>query len=72
MKATLEFDLQTEEDEHRDALNGTKWKGVVRDIDEQLRLWLKHGNQFEDANDAIENLRTYLRGSLDEEGLTLH
>ena len=57
MKATLTFDLPEEADAHDDAINGTIWKGLAGDIDEQCRSWLKHGHSFTKPAEPIEYIR---------------
>ena len=42
MKATLEFSLPEEETEHRIALDGAKWQGLVASLDQQLRQLAKY------------------------------
>ena len=42
MKATLEFILQEESEEHQLAVDGIKWRGVVSDILEELRRERKY------------------------------
>lgn len=42
MKATLEFSLPEEETEHRLALDGAKWQGLVASLDQQLRQLAKY------------------------------
>ena len=37
MKATLEFNLPEEAEEHQLAVDGLKWRGVVSDALEELR-----------------------------------
>ncbi len=43
MKATLEFDLPEEYQEHRDALDGTLWRGVVVALYNEIRKMDKAG-----------------------------
>jgi hypothetical protein len=42
MKATLEFTLPEESEEHQLAVDGIKWRGVVSDILEELRRERKY------------------------------
>jgi hypothetical protein len=42
MKATLEFTLPEEAEEHQIAVDGLKWRGVVSDILEELRRERKY------------------------------
>ena len=74
MKATLEFNLPEEEQEHRDAIEGTSWKLAVWDLDQILRNALKHGSSglCEDSRDAtLEYIRNELHNTLDYHKLSL-
>jgi hypothetical protein len=42
-KATLTFNLPEERIEHADAVNGARWRGIVLDINEELRSKIKYG-----------------------------
>jgi len=43
MKALLEFSLPEDADDHRDALDGPKWKLVCWNLDDELRRIIKYG-----------------------------
>lgn len=66
MKATLEFQLPEEEQEHLDAINGTKWKVVLMDFDETLRRYIKHGHSFVSVEDCLDSLQSELRQDVQE------
>jgi hypothetical protein len=73
MKATLEFD---EQDELMDAINGSKWRLVVWELDQDLRGIVKHGHiGSREATDAeiemAEYCRTKLRQFISDYGLNL-
>jgi hypothetical protein len=53
MKATLEFTLPEESEEHQLAVDGIKWRGVVSDILEELRRDRKYTELSE--SDAAYN-----------------
>jgi hypothetical protein len=53
MKATLEFTLPEESEEHQLAVDGLKWRGVVSDILEELRRDRKYTELSE--SDAAYN-----------------
>lgn len=57
MKATLTFDLPEEDAEHEDAVRGTQWRGIVNEIDNQCRTWIKHGNNFKQPEEALQAIR---------------
>jgi hypothetical protein len=61
MKATLEFDLSTEESNFKEAINGTTYLCALTELDERLRGYLKYGHKFKSINEAIEDIRTELR-----------
>ena len=42
-KIILEFDSDEERDDARTALDAYKWKGVVWDLDQELRKVVRHG-----------------------------
>jgi hypothetical protein len=52
MKVTLEFDDQ---DEAITALNAVYWKQIVRDLDEYLRLRIKHSDEDETVRQEIRD-----------------
>jgi hypothetical protein len=72
-KALLEFNLPEEEQEHRDALDGTNWKLVAWDVDQILRNAIKHGcDQCEDNKySAFEYIRKELHASIESYKLSL-
>jgi hypothetical protein len=72
-KAILEFKLPEEEQEHKDAIEGTSWKVAMWDLDQTLRDAIKHGcDQCEDNRDAaFEYIREELYKILDHHKLIL-
>jgi len=75
-KIILEFDSDEEKDEARTALDGYKWRGVVWDIDQELRKITKYGymgnrEATEQETEAAEKLREELRRLLEEWNLNL-
>ena len=71
MKATLEFNLPEEEQEHQDAINGTKFKLCLYELDQEIRTWLKHGHTFEEAGEALFEVRNRIRTLLQDRDLSL-
>lgn len=78
MKAILEFDLNDFENGDRsnfeDAVNGTKWKLAMWELDQWLRAQYKYmpdTEYNEAAYEAYEKSREKLREILNEEGLNL-
>ena len=75
-KIILEFDSDEEKDEARMALDGYRWKGVVWDIDQELRKIAKYGfvgqkEATEEERALAELIREDLRRILDEFNLNL-
>ena len=73
MKATLEFD---EQDELMDAINGSKWRLVVWELDQDLRGIVKHGyigsrEATEAEIEMADYCRTKLRELISDDGLNL-
>jgi hypothetical protein len=69
MKATLEFTLPEESDEHLTAVRATDWQMILWEIDQKLRDIVKHGDDDKQAEWAQE-MRDYLYAELNERGLT--
>jgi hypothetical protein len=72
MKATLEYNLPEEQDLYIGACQGVNIKNVVRDIDNEMRNWLKHGHSFKSADEALEKVRQMLYDDLNRYGINLH
>jgi hypothetical protein len=72
-KAILEFNLPEEEQEHRDALEGTAWKVAMWDLDQFLRNAIKYGcDQCEDNKySAFEHIRKELYDILEINNLKI-
>ena len=76
MKVTIEFDGFEEKEELREALDGYKWKGLVVDLEEELRKITKYGfvdnrEATEQEKDSADLLRKELRRLLEEWNLNL-
>jgi hypothetical protein len=75
-KIILEFDSDEEKDEARMALDGYKWRGIVWDLDQELRKITKYGymgnrEATTEEVEAAEKLREELRRLLEEWNLNL-
>jgi len=57
MKAVLKYNLPEEKYEFQCAIMGASWKGVVVNLDEELRNELKHGEHDQAYNEALEYVR---------------
>lgn len=71
MKARLTFTLPEEESEFRLALDGGRYKRVVQELDEFLRVQLKYSDMPECEREAHEKLRNKLYKLLEQHGLDL-
>ena len=63
MKATLEFTLPDEQDEHRTAVDAWKYRAVLDDLCNHLRRIYKHGddeNRAEFAHEIREKISELL------------
>ncbi len=75
----MEFDSIEEQDDARVALDGSKWKMVVWDLDQTLRSTTKHGVSMFDKSkeatgseqDMAYNMRDFIRDILNEYNLNL-
>lgn len=55
---TMSFDLPQEETEFLESFHGPEHLSRLREIDEQLRMWLKHNPPADEANRRfLEDLR---------------
>ena len=77
MKATLNFDFDDPEKDDRDAfqdaMDGTKWKLLVWELDQHLRSKTKYASDDDDPKviEALYELRDYLHELKNERGLIL-
>ena len=71
-KVILEFDPFEDKYEMESALNGTKWRHLVWDLDQYLRSELKYNDKLNgEAYEAVEKIREKLHELKNDEGLTL-
>jgi hypothetical protein len=64
MKATLEFNLPEDKEEHLRAIHaGAAWT-ALHDIDHMLRNHLKHGPTFNTADDMAQEVRRQINEAL--------
>lgn len=54
-------------DEIKLAINGAKHYYFILDLDNQLRSWIKHGNQFQTIDEALERVRKMIHEEVDLE-----
>jgi len=53
MKAILEFDLPEEQEALQNALNGTRWRGILQHLDQQLK---HHDGDAQDARRLLQQM----------------
>jgi len=74
MKVTIELNLPDHQERFDSLMNGTKWKYVVREIDEYMRETLKWNT--ENLNESqlltVRQIRSMLLQYLEQENLRLH
>jgi hypothetical protein len=59
MKVTLQFDLPEEIEEFKNALDGTRLRGVLQAFDNALKNKIKHTDEqgsFEECRDMLYNM----------------
>ena len=69
--ARLEFELPTESAEHRDALDGGKWRLLFWEFDQYLRGRIKHEEMSEERRTLLEEIRRKLSEDATDVGLHL-
>jgi hypothetical protein len=65
-KIILEFDSIEEQEEARSAIDGTKWKNVIWEIDQHYRQQYKYsenGSEIEEAERVREKIREILENN---------
>jgi hypothetical protein len=71
-KVILEFDPFEDREEMESAINGSKWKMLVWDLDQHLRSELKYNDKITgEVYEALEKVRNYLHEQKNDSGLTL-
>ena len=71
MRATLQFRLPEEEEEHQTALDGWRWKLVVDRMCQFLRSRLKYEDPTPTEREVLEDIRKELNDLIDDQGLFL-
>ena len=69
MKATLTFNLPDEGQEYTDAVNGSKMRSILWDVDQWLRAKLKYEELSDGQYDAFKETRDHLRTLLIEDNI---
>jgi hypothetical protein len=71
MKATLTFNLPEDEDKYCDAVNGSKMRTILWDVDQWLRAKMKYEELSDGEYDAFKETRDHLRRLLIEENIDI-
>lgn len=66
MKATLEFNLPEDADAHRIAVRSWATHEALRDLDTNLRSWIKHGHGFQGVDEVLAYVRRELAPLLED------
>ena len=72
MKATLEFNLPEDQRSFEIANQSADMYAVICHLAESLRSYRKHGNDFENVNEALDAIHTILYDELNMRGINLH
>lgn len=72
MKATLEFNLPEEAEEHRNALDGHRYLRSLQVLDDHLRHWTKHGHEFKTPDEALQAARDQLHREMEARGIAVY
>jgi hypothetical protein len=70
-KLILEANEPEEIEELKTALNASRWKFVVENALEHIRMRLKHGELAEGAYKELEDVRTHILDEMSGYGLSL-
>jgi len=62
MKAILKFQLPEEDDEFKWAVEAADFRAEVNEFAERLRALDKHGNSYQDADEAVRLIREIFMG----------
>lgn len=71
MKAKFEFDLPEDQNEYEVMSQALKTQRFLWDLSQQLRNWQKHGNDFKNADDALDQIRDKFYSLLNEYGVNI-
>ena len=72
MKAILEFNLPEDQRAFEMANQSADMYAVICHLAESLRSYRKHGNDFENVNEALDAIHTILYDELNMRGINIH
>ena len=67
MKITMTFDLPDEAEEHRMALNGSKYLYALQEVDQKLRGILKYQDYTKEVGELCDDLRGMIRALIQDD-----
>lgn len=71
MQATLTFTLPDDEDNLQTAIDAEGWRRVAEEMERSLRNWIKYGNEFKNADEALAAARGALWEFIKDGGLEI-
>jgi hypothetical protein len=71
MKAIFEFNLPEDQHEYEVMSQASKLQSFLWDFSQQLRSWQKYSNDFQNAGDALDKIRTEFHRLLSEQQINI-
>lgn len=71
MKAKLTFNLPDEQEEFKNALDGTSLALAIHEIDQYMRSELKHADLTDEVHDKVQEIRDELHSILTNYNLAI-
>lgn len=66
MQAILKYDLPDEDEYYYNAIHATEYRIALKEIREMLRSKVKHGHNYENTEQALEEVYEYVCSSIAE------
>jgi hypothetical protein len=71
MKAIFEFNLPEDQHEYDVMNQASKTQSFLWNFSQQLRSWQKYSNDFQNAGDALDKIRTEFHRLLSEQQINI-
>ncbi len=71
MKAIFEFNLPEDQHEYEVMSQASRVQSFLWDFSQQLRSWQKYSNDFQNAGDALDKIRTEFHRLLSEQQINI-
>jgi hypothetical protein len=71
MKAIFEFNLPEDQHEYDVMNQASRIQSFLWDFSQQLRSWQKYSNDFQNAGDALDKIRTEFHRLLSEQQINI-